>query len=244
MRFFYGFVFVTIDCNANSIKYKLNSSMKKWLMVFILVGFIAFFSYLVYLNQYVKKSFSDNQFTGKQVTQIEYQLEDYPRELINMLLLVEDQSFYDHWGIDFKEIIRVVYGYIFEEKEIRGASTITQQLIKNTLLTREKTFTRKIEEALMAVLLERSYNKNFILERYMNTVYLAQKGSIAFHGFAAASNYYFDKKVENLNLNEMAKLVALLKGPSYYNPFRYPERLNQRAEMILLMNRKYKKIVQ
>jgi|TARA_B100000953_G_scaffold96641_1_gene79187 penicillin-binding protein 1B len=244
MRFFYGFVFVTIDCNANSIKYKLNSSMKKWLMVFILVGFIAFFSYLVYLNQYVKKSFSDNQFTGKQVTQIEYQLEDYPRELINMLLLVEDQSFYDHWGIDFKEIIRVVYGYIFEEKEIRGASTITQQLIKNTLLTREKTFTRKIEEALMAVLLERSYNKNFILERYMNTVYLAQKGSIAFHGFAAASNYYFNKKVENLNLNEMAKLVALLKGPSYYNPFRYPERLNQRAEMILLMNRKYKKIVQ
>jgi len=244
MRFFYGFVFVTIDCNANSIKYKLNSSMKKWLMVFILVGFIAFFSYLVYLNQYVKKSFSDNQFTGKQVTQIEYQLEDYPRELINMLLLVEDQSFYEHWGIDFKEIIRVVYGYIFEEKEIRGASTITQQLIKNTLLTREKTFTRKIEEALMAVLLERSYNKNFILERYMNTVYLAQKGSIAFHGFAAASNYYFNKKVENLNLNEMAKLVALLKGPSYYNPFRYPERLNQRAEMILLMNRKYKKIVQ
>jgi len=244
MRFFYGFVFVTIDCNANSIKYKLNSSMKKWLMVFILVGFIAFFSYLVYLNQYVKKSFSDNQFTGKQVTQIEYQLEDYPRELINMLLLVEDQSFYEHWGIDFKEIIRVVYGYIFEEKEIRGASTITQQLIKNTLLTREKTFTRKIEEALMAVLLERSYNKNFILERYMNTVYLAQKGSIAFHGFAAASNYYFDKKVENLNLNEMAKLVALLKGPSYYNPFRYPERLNQRAEMILLMNMKYKKIVQ
>ena len=244
MRFFYGFVFVTIDCNANSIKYKLSSSMKKWLMVFILVGFIAFFSYLVYLNQYVKKSFSDNQFTGKQVTQIEYQLEDYPRELINMLLLVEDQSFYEHWGIDFKEIIRVVYGYIFEEKEIRGASTITQQLIKNTLLTREKTFTRKIEEALMAVLLERSYNKNFILERYMNTVYLAQKGSIAFHGFAAASNYYFNKKVENLNLNEMAKLVALLKGPSYYNPFRYPERLNQRAEMILLMNRKYKKIVQ
>jgi len=244
MRFFYGFVFVTIDCNANSIKYKLNSSMKKWLMVFILVGFIAFFSYLVYLNQYVKKSFSDNQFLGKQVTQIEYQLEDYPRELINMLLLVEDQSFYEHWGIDYKEIIRVVYGYIFEEKEIRGASTITQQLIKNTLLTREKTFTRKIEEALMAVLLERSYNKNFILERYMNTVYLAQKGSIAFHGFAAASNYYFDKKVENLNLNEMAKLVALLKGPSYYNPFRYPERLNQRAEMILLMNRKYKKIVQ
>jgi penicillin-binding protein 1B len=104
--------------------------------------------------------------------------------------------------------------------------------------------TRKIEEALMAILLEQAYDKNFILERYMNTVYLAQQGSIALHGFASASKFYFDKKVENLSLKEMATLVALLKGPSYYNPVRHPERLNKRAEMILLMNRKYKKIVQ
>ena len=213
-------------------------------MMSILVGFITFFSYLVYLNQYVKSSFSDNQFANKQVVQIEYHLEDYPIELINMLLLVEDQSFYEHLGIDFKEITRVVYGYIFEDKPIRGASTITQQLVKNTLLTREKKITRKIEEALMAILLEQAYDKKYILERYMNTVYLAQQGSIAFHGFASASKFYFDKKVENLSLKEMATLVALLKGPSYYNPVRYTERLNKRADMILLMNRKYKKIVQ
>tara|TARA_B100000953_G_scaffold103692_1_gene84998 strand:- start:236 stop:892 length:657 start_codon:yes stop_codon:yes gene_type:complete len=218
--------------------------MKKWLKILTLLGFIAFFSYLVYLSQHVKSSFSDNQFVNKQVNQIEYQLEDYPIELINMLLLVEDQSFYGHFGIDFKEITRVVYGYIFESKPIRGASTITQQLVKNTLLTGEKKMTRKIEEALMAILLEQAYDKNFILERYMNTVYLAQQGSIAFHGFASASKFYFDKKVENLSLKEMAILVALLKGPSYYSPVRYPERLNKRAEMILLMNRKYKKIVQ
>ena len=218
--------------------------MKKWLIILTLLGLITFFSYLAYLNQYVKKSFSDNQFANKQVNQIEYQLEGYPIELINMLLLVEDQYFYEHWGIDFKEISRVVYGYIFEGKPIRGASTITQQLVKNTLLTREKTFTRKIEEALMAILLEQAYDKNFILERYMNTVYLAQQGSMAFYGFASASKFYFDKEVENLSLKEMATLVALLKGPSYYNPVRYPERLNKRAEMILLMNRKYKKIVE
>ena len=218
--------------------------MKKWLKILTLLGFIAFFSYIVYLSQHVKSSFSDNQFVNKQVNQIEYQLEDYPIELINMLLLVEDQSFYGHFGIDFKEITRVVYGYIFESKPIRGASTITQQLVKNTLLTGEKKMTRKIEEALMAILLEQAYDKNFILERYMNTVYLAQQGSIAFHGFASASKFYFDKKVENLSLKEMATLVALLKGPSYYNPVRHPERLNKRAEMILLMNRKYKKIVQ
>jgi penicillin-binding protein 1B len=161
-----------------------------------------------------------------------------------MLLLVEDQSFYEHWGVDFKEIIRVIYGYIIEKKPIRGASTITQQLVKNTLLTREKTFTRKIKEALMAILLEQAYDKNFILERYMNTVYLAQQGSMALHGFASASKFYFDKEVENLSLKEMAILVALLKGPSYYNPVRYPESLNKRVEMILLMNKKYKKIVQ
>ena len=218
--------------------------MKKWLIILILLSLIAFFSYVIYLNQYVKKSFSDNHFVNNRSIQIEYQLEDYPIELINMLLLVEDQSFYGHFGIDFKEITRVVYGYIFESKPIRGASTITQQLVKNTLLTREKKMTRKIEEALMAILLEQAYDKNFILERYMNTVYLAQQGSIAFHGFASASKFYFDKKVENLSLKEMATLVALLKGPSYYNPVRHPERLNKRAEMILLMNRKYKKIVQ
>jgi penicillin-binding protein 1B len=218
--------------------------MKKWLKILTLLGFVAFFSYLVYLNQYVKSSFSDSQFANKQVDKIEYQLEDYPIELINMLLLVEDQSFYEHLGVDFKEITKVVYGYIFEGKPIRGASTITQQLVKNTLLTREKKMTRKIEEALMAILLEQAYDKNFILERYMNTVYLAQQGSIALHGFASASKFYFDKKVENLSLKEMATLVALLKGPSYYNPVRHPERLNKRAEMILLMNRKYKKIVQ
>ena len=196
------------------------------------------------MNQYVKKSFSFNQITNDQINQIEYHLEDYPKELINMLLLVEDQSFYHHWGIDFKEIMRVFYGYIFQNKPIRGASTITQQLVKNKLLTREKTLTRKIEEALMAVILEQLHDKNFILELYMNTVYLAQQGSVAFHGFASASQYYFNKDVENLNLREMATLVALLKGPSYYNPHRYPERLNQRVEMILSMNEKYKKIIE
>jgi len=102
-----------------------------------------------------------------------------------MLLLVEDQSFYNHHVVDFKEIARVLYGYLFEEKALRGASTISQQLIKNALLSREKTFSRKLEEALMAILLEASYDKDLILERYMNTVYLAQRGDKAFHGFAS-----------------------------------------------------------
>ena len=95
----------------------------------------------------------------------------------------------------------------------------------------------------MAILLEASYNKQFILERYMNTVYLAQQGSTAFHGFASGSLYYFNKDVKKLNLREMATLVALLKGPSYYNPANFPSRLKKRVEMILLMHKKYKRII-
>ena len=95
----------------------------------------------------------------------------------------------------------------------------------------------------MALLLETSYDKNFILERYMNTVYLAQKGDIAFHGFASGSLFYFNKDVENLNLEEMATLVALLKGPSYYNPSNFPHRLSKRVKMILSMHEKYKRII-
>ena len=218
--------------------------MKKLLQRLILLGLALFFGYLVYLNYLIKSTFSSEIQKSDQITQIDYSIKRYPKEMVNMLLLVEDQSFFQHWGIDFKEIVRVFYGYLIEDKAIRGASTITQQLIKNTLLSRDKTLSRKIDEALMAMLMELNYDKNFILERYMNTVYLAQQGSMAFHGFASASQFYFDKKVDDLDLREMATLVALLKGPSYYHPVKHPDRLNNRLEMILSMHNKYKKIIQ
>jgi penicillin-binding protein 1B len=218
--------------------------MKKLLQRLILLGLALFFGYLVYLNYLIKSTFSSEVQKSDQITQIDYSIKRYPKEMVNMLLLVEDQSFFQHWGIDFKEIVRVFYGYLLEDKAIRGASTITQQLIKNTLLSRDKTLSRKIDEALMAMLMELNYDKNFILERYMNTVYLAQQGSMAFHGFASASQFYFDKKVDDLDLREMATLVALLKGPSYYHPVKHPDRLNNRLEMILSMHNKYKKIIQ
>jgi len=222
----------------------LDISMKKLLQRLILLGLALFFGYLVYLNYVIKSTFSSEVQKSDQITQIDYSIKRYPKEMVNMLLLVEDQSFFQHWGVDFKEIVRVFYGYFLEDKAIRGASTITQQLIKNTLLSRDKTFSRKIDEALMAMLMELNYDKNFILERYMNTVYLAQQGSMAFHGFASASQFYFDKKVDDLDLREMATLVALLKGPSYYHPVKHPDRLNDRLEMILSMHNKYKKIIQ
>ncbi len=218
--------------------------MKKWLKRLFLLGLVLFFGYLVYLNHLVKGAFSSGIQSSDTINQIETPIEEYPKEMVNMLLLIEDQLFFQHWGVDFKEIVRVFYGYLFEDKDIRGASTITQQLIKNTLLSRDKTLSRKIDEALMAMLMELNYDKNYILERYMNTVYLAQQGSMAIHGFASASQFYFDKKVDDLDLREMATLVALLKGPSYYHPVKYPDRLNKRVDMILSMHNKYKKIIQ
>lgn len=218
--------------------------MKKLLKRIILLGLILFFGYLIYLNHLVKGAFSSEIQESEKITQIEHSIETYPTEMVNMLLLIEDQSFFQHWGVDFKEIVRVFYGYLFEDKDIRGASTITQQLIKNTLLSSDKTLSRKIDEALMAMLMELNYDKNYILERYMNTVYLAQQGSMAIHGFASASKFYFDKKVEDLDLREMATLVALLKGPSYFHPVRHSDRLIKRVDMILSMHNKYKKIIQ
>ena len=215
---------------------------KFWIKIVSLIFIFIFSAYLFYLNSIVKSQFSAEIKVSKNVTQINYSFNDYPRELINMLLLVEDQSYFYHHGVDFKEITRVVYGYLFEGKALRGASTITQQLIKNTLLSREKTFSRKSEEALMSILLELSYDKEFILERYMNTVYLAQKGDMAYHGFPSGSYYYFNKDIIDLSLEQMAILVALLKGPSYYNPINYPDRLDGRVKMILMMHENYKKI--
>ena len=214
-----------------------------WIKRILLLCVVIFISYALYLNSLVKAEFSSDIESIEDVIQAQYSFDDYPKDLVNMLLLVEDQSFFNHHGVDFKEILRVLYGYLFDEKELRGASTITQQLIKNSLLSREQTLTRKTKESLMAILLELSYDKKFILERYMNTVYLAQQGSTAFHGFASGSLYYFNKDVSSLNLKEMATLVALLKGPSYYNPANFPDRLKRRVEMILSMHRNYKRII-
>jgi len=220
----------------------MRSIYKFWIKRICFIVIFIFIAYLFYLNNQVKSQFSDEIKAPKNITQINYSLNDYPPELINMLLLVEDQSYFHHHGVDFKEIARVFYGYLFDDKALRGASTITQQLIKNSLLSREKTFSRKSEEALMALILELTYDKEFILERYMNTVYLAQKGDMAYHGFASGSYFYFDKDIKDLSLEDMATLVALLKGPSYYNPVNYPDRLERRIKMILMMHKNYKKI--
>ena len=211
----------------------------RWLKRLTLLIIVTFAVYLNHLNGLVKEEFSKPLNT----TYSALLSDQYPKALTNMLLLVEDQSFFEHPGVDFKEIARVLRDYWFNDKPIRGASTLTQQLIKNTLLTRDQTISRKLNEALMALLLEVAFDKDFILNRYMNTVYLAQQGNTVIHGFEKGAQFYFNQPISDLSVEEIATLVALVKGPSYYHPIKNAQRLAKRRQLVLSIYNKFEKIV-
>ena len=170
-----------------------------------------------------------------------HHIDKYPKELIEILLLVEDSQFYKHKGIDFFAIYQALYDYFFNNKALRGASTITQQIIKNTLLSSERTLKRKITEAIMALWLETYVDKSFILQRYLNTVYLGQDGKRAIYGFENASWYYFNNSINDLSIEQISLLVGMAKGPSVYNPYRTKKLAKKRRDTILLILYKNKK---
>ena len=213
------------------------SPIRRWIILGIATLLLLFFGYLWQLNSQVVRAFS----TPPSADDITYQQQS--KVAMNMLLLVEDQSYFQHSGVDFKEIVRVLRDYLLYDKPLRGASTITQQLVKNTLLSRERTLSRKTKEILMALLLEHSFDKEFILSRYMNHVYLGQNGAQAIRGFHQAAVFYFHKPLDQLSLKQMATLVALVKGPSYYHPVKYPQRLAKRRQLVLRLYQQHKKIV-
>jgi penicillin-binding protein 1B len=161
------------------------------------------------------------------------QLAEVPKPLRQMIIDTEDRQFYSHHGLDFRAIARALWANIRAGATVQGGSTITQQLVKNFFLDNRRTLWRKFNEAIMAVLLEMHYGKEEILESYINEVYLGQQGQRGIHGFGLASRYYFDKSIDKLNLAEMATLVALVRGPGYYNPERHPKRLLERRNRIL-----------
>jgi penicillin-binding protein 1B len=160
-------------------------------------------------------------------------LQDVPETLTGALLAVEDQGFYDHWGFSITGIARAAFSNLRSGQVVAGGSTITQQLVKNYYLTPERTITRKLRELVMAVLLELHYDKDQILESYLNEVYLGQEGPRAIHGFALAARHYFDTPLEQLGLHQQALLVGMIKGPSLYNPLRNPERATKRRNLVL-----------
>ncbi|CAC9956046.1 Multimodular transpeptidase-transglycosylase [Bathymodiolus heckerae thiotrophic gill symbiont] len=202
-----------------------------------MLGVVVFALYVNYLDNIIKDEFSKPESSDFM------SYEQQSKTVVNMLLITEDQSFFSHPGVDFKEILRVVRDYVWRDKPLRGASTITQQLIKNSLLTRERTIDRKLKEIVMALLLELSFDKNFILNYYMNSVYLGQKGNLSIHGFHQVAQFYFNNDIDKLTLEEMATLVALVKGPSYYHPIKQSQRLAERRQLVLRLYHKYEKIV-
>ena len=155
-----------------------------------------------------------------------------PKKVINSFLSAEDKNFFTHPGVDAKGILRAVFKNlknISENKRLEGASTITQQVAKNFLLTNEVSLNRKIKEAILAFRIERAYSKERILELYLNQIYLGQ----GTYGIAAASLEYFDKSVKDLNYTEAALLAALPKAPSKYDPFRYPDVAKFRRNLVI-----------
>lgn len=160
-------------------------------------------------------------------------LEDVPDSLRLGLLAVEDQGFYDHWGFSVKGILRAAFSNLRSGTVVAGGSSITQQLVKNYYLTSERTYTRKLIELLMAVLLELHYDKDQILESYMNEVYMGQDGPRAIHGLALASGYFFAKPLNQLDLNQQALLIGMINAPSLYNPLRNPQNAKQRRDLVL-----------
>ncbi len=160
-------------------------------------------------------------------------LENTPDALIHGLLATEDRDFYNHFGVSFKAIARALLANIRAGSVVQGGSTITQQLVKNFYLTPEKSLWRKANEAIMALILEFRFQKDEILEAYLNEIYLGQDGASAVHGFGLASEFYFGQSLKNLPLKDIAALVALVRGPSYYDPRRHPDRSVKRRNLVL-----------
>lgn len=160
-------------------------------------------------------------------------LSDLPPLLGETLLAVEDKNFLDHHGVAPMSILRALMVNVREGEVVQGGSTLTQQLVKNFYLTRERHLRRKVQEAIMSVLLEVHYSKSEILETYVNEVFLGQSGPRAIHGFGLASHHYFRQPLRELQPEQIALLIGLVKGPSYYNPWRQATRATSRRNVVL-----------
>ncbi len=160
-------------------------------------------------------------------------LKDVPELLVTGLQAVEDRQFKHHHGVAPRSIARAFLANLKARRAVQGGSTLTQQLVKNYFLSSERTLARKVNEAIMAVLLELHYDKAQILEAYVNEVFLGQQGKHAIHGFGRASEFYFDRPLQDLDSGQIALLIGMVRGASLYNPRRNPQRALERRNQVL-----------
>ncbi len=158
---------------------------------------------------------------------------ELPRHLIDALLVIEDRRFYDHHGLDLRRLAGALVSNVRARRVREGGSTITQQLVKNVFLTHERSVLRKLREAWLALRVERAHTKDEILEAYVNTIYLGQRGAVSVVGVEAAARHYFGRSARTLGLAESALLVGMIRGPGYYSPWTRAERALTRRNRVL-----------
>ncbi len=238
---------INSDKNIDSEKERIKKYIPVVLLIFISLS-ICGFIFILYLSKdlpsleqleryepkMVSKIFSYDgelirEITGEE-NRIPVPFDKLPKHLINALIAYEDKNFYNHWGVNLYNFFGALWQNVKSMRYERGFSTISMQLARNmTYMTREKLLIRKIQEILTALKIEKTYTKNEILEMYFNQ---SDFGRMTF-GIAVTANYHFSKKVEDLNLEECALLVALLQSPSAYSPFKNPELALKRRNIVL-----------
>jgi penicillin-binding protein 1B len=160
-------------------------------------------------------------------------LEETPPIFVRAVLAAEDSRFYSHRGVDVRGILRAGWTNLRHGRIVQGGSTVTQQTVKNLFLNQERTWWRKLREAAMSLVLDARYEKDRILEVYLNEVYLGQRGAVAICGAQAASRFYFGRDLADLSVGEAAMLAGLISSPGTYNPFKFPDRALARRDRVL-----------
>lgn len=227
-------------------KFKHIFKKLKWFMIIaMIILFLSFSGYMIMLligNQIVDEEqlllaatttfeTTEGQVVGELYDEYRklISIDQIPEHVIDAFIAVEDKRFYQHGGIDFKSVLRAVYRDLLAFDKVEGASTITQQLVKNLFLTHEKTWLRKTKEVMGALYLERQYAKNEILELYLNAIYFGHGA----YGIEAASQTFFSKPAEELSIAEGALLAGMIKAPYHYSPIDHPERAKERRNVVL-----------
>jgi penicillin-binding protein 1B len=171
-----------------------------------------------------------NQDRGKS-KHIEFK--DLPPQLVEATCVIEDQQFFEHYGINWRGILRAFIRNTEEGRITGGGSSITSQLVKNLFLTKEQTYQRKAEEAFISILLEQRLTKEQIFAMYCNIAYLGQRTGFSINGFGEAARSYFDKDIAQLTLAESCMLAGIIRSPNHYAPFKYPDRAKDRRDFVI-----------